>query len=203
MRPTRRSFLKLVPLGVAISVASCWFLEQKTPTISSGTVQNASSSQSTIATGGTSDFPEAWAEHTDHPIVDSRDYLLRVDGDVSNPLQLTLEQLYAMPSVSQSSTITCVEGWSALVAWEGIPLSRLLSLAGAPNEFSHVMVESITGYVMKISQDDAASPRTIIALKAGSAPLNDEHGYPTRLVLPTRPGLEWVKQVSRITCTKS
>ena len=202
MRVTRRSFLKLVPLGVAISVASWWFLEQKTPPISSGTVQNASSSQSTIATGGT-DFPEAWAEHADHPIVDSRDYLLRVDGDVSNPLQLTLEQLYAMPSVSQSSTITCVEGWSALVAWEGIPLSRLLSLAGAPTEFSHVMVESITGYVMKISQDDAANPLSIIALKAGSVPLNDEHGYPTRLVLPTRPGLEWVKQVSRITCTKS
>lgn len=202
MRVTRRSFLKLVPLGVAISVASWWFLEQKTPPISSGTVQNAGSSQSTIATGGT-DFPEAWAEHADHPIVDSRDYLLRVDGDVSNPLQLTLEQLYAMPSVSQSSTITCVEGWSALVAWEGIPLSRLLSLAGAPTEFSHVMVESITGYVMKISQDDAANPLSIIALKAGSVPLNDEHGYPTRLVLPTRPGLEWVKQVSRITCTKS
>jgi DMSO/TMAO reductase YedYZ molybdopterin-dependent catalytic subunit len=56
---------------------------------------------------------------------------------------------------------------------------------------------------MKISQDDAANPLTIIALKAGSVPLNDEHGYPTRLVLPTRPGLEWVKQVSRITCTKS
>ena len=197
----QKVFLKLVPLGVAISVASWWFLEQKTPTNFIWTVQNDRSSRARCD-GGT-DFPEAWAEHADHPIVDSRDYLLRVDGDVSNPLQLTLEQLYAMPSVSQSSTITCVEGWSALVAWKGIPLSRLLSLAGAPSEFSHVMVESITGYTMKISQDDAENPHNIIALKAGSVPLNNEHGYPTRLVLPTRPGLEWVKQVSRITCTKS
>jgi DMSO/TMAO reductase YedYZ molybdopterin-dependent catalytic subunit len=111
MRLTRRSFLKLVPLGVAISVASWWFLEQKTPTTSSGTVQNVSSSQSTVATGGTSDFPETRNEHGDHPIdVDPKDYRLRVDGDVSNPLQLALEELYAMPSVSQSSTITCVEG---------------------------------------------------------------------------------------------
>jgi len=90
-----------------------------------------------------------------------------------------------------------------LVAWEGIPLSRLLSLAGAPNEFGHVMVESITGYAMKIGQNDVANSGTMIALKAGSAPLKLEHGYPTRLVLPTRSGLERVKQVGRITCTKS
>jgi DMSO/TMAO reductase YedYZ molybdopterin-dependent catalytic subunit len=65
------------------------------------------------------------------------------------------------------------------------------------------MVESITGYAMKIGQNDVANSGTMIALKVGSAPLKLEHGYATRLVLPTRPGLEWVKQVGRITCTKS
>lgn len=200
MRVTRRTFLKLAPLGVVVSAVSWWFLNEKTQTTSYGTTERTSLSESTATE--TYDFPETWAEHADHPTVDRKDYLLRIDGDVSNPLQLTLEDLYAMPSVNQSSTITCVEGWSALVPWEGIPLSRLLSQAGAPSKYSHVIVESITGYTTKISQDDTANPRTIIALKAGSAPLDDEHGYPARLVLPTRPGLEWVKQVSKITCTK-
>ena len=201
MRVTRRTFLKLASLGVIVSAVSWWFLNEKTLTPSSDRNERTSSSES--AATETFDFPEAWAEHADHPIVDRRDYQLRIDGDVSNPMQLTLEELYAMPSVNQSSTITCVDGWSALVPWEGIPLFRLLSQAGAPSKYSHVIIESITGYTTNISQDDASSPGTMIALKAGSTPLNDEHGYPARLVLPTRPGLEWVKQVSRITCKKA
>jgi len=200
MRVTRRTFLKVAPLGVVVSLISWWFLNEKTKTATSGKTQMTGVSKS--AASETYNFPEAWAEHADHPTVDPHDYLLRIDGDVSNPLELTLEELYSIPSVSQSSAITCVEGWTALVPWEGILLSRLLSQAGAPNNYSHVIVESITGYTTKISQDDAADPRTMIALKAGSAPLNDEHGYPTRLVLPMRPGLEWVKQVSKITCMK-
>jgi len=201
MRVTRRTFLKLASLGVIVSAVSWWFLNEKTLTPSSDRNERTSSSES--AATETFDFPEAWAEHADHPIVDRRDYQLRIDGDVSNPMQLTLEELYAMPSVNQSSTITCVDGWSALVPWEGIPLFRLLSQAGAPSKYSHVIIESITGYTTNISQDDASSLGTMIALKAGSTPLNDEHGYPARLVLPTRPGLEWVKQVSRITCKKA
>lgn len=202
MKLTRRAFIKLVPIGAAISVASWWFLKQETPTTSSGTVESVSSSQATATTGGTSDFPVTW--DTDQPFnVDPIDYRLRVDGDVSNPVQLTLEELYAMPSVNASSTIRCVEAWSALVAWEGIPLSRLLSLAGAPSEFDHVTVESITGFAVKIGQNDVANPGTMIALKVGSAPLKVEHGYPARLVLPTRPGYEWVKYLGRITCTKA
>jgi DMSO/TMAO reductase YedYZ molybdopterin-dependent catalytic subunit len=202
MKLTRRTFLKLAPLAVVFSVASWWLLNEKVTTTSSHTVEKTRPSEST-ATGQTYDFPETWAEHADHPIVDPRNYLLRIDGDVSNPVQLTLEELRAMPSVSQSSIIRCVEGWSALVPWQGIPLSSLLSLAGAPSKSSHVIIESITGYTAEISQADAANPRTLTALKAGSAPLNDEHGYPARLVLPLRPGFEWVKQVGRITCARS
>ena len=193
MRLTRRTFLKFVPVGVALTVASWWGLTGgNTRTLPVNTREES-----------TKDFPEAWSEHADHPVVDSRNYSLKVDGDVLTPLQLTLEELYAMSSVSQSSTIACVEGWNALVLWEGIPLLHLLSLAGAPKELDHVTVESVTGYSTRVAQNDATDSRTMIALKAALAPLSDEHGYPARLVLPTRPGYEWVKQVARITCAKS
>ena len=199
MKLTRRTFLKLVPVGIALTAASWWILTGNTGTVPIDTGAETTSESSAAM----HEFPEAWSEHADHPVVDSRDYLLRVDGDVSNPLQLTLDELYAMPSVSQNSTIRCVEGWDALVVWEGIPLSRLLSLAGASKEYDHVTVESLTGYATRIERSDAANSGTMIALKAASAPLNNEHGYPARLVLPTRPGYEWVKQVVRITCIKS
>jgi len=202
MKLSRRSFIKLVPIGIAISLASWWFLGKETATSSSGPVGSVRSSQPTLKTEGISDFPVAWnGGQPTH--VDPRDYLLRVDGDVSNPLQLTLSDLYAMSSVTESSTIECVEGWNATVAWEGIPLSDLLSQAGAPSKFDHVTVKSINGYATEINQNDVTDLRVLIALKIGSAPLKVEHGYPARLVLPTKPGYQWAKYVNRITCART
>ena len=117
------------------------------------------------------------------------DYRLKVDGDVSNPLDLTLDDLRAMSSVQRTLNIGCVLGWAADVPWEGIPLSHLLSLAGAPAKIAHVTVASVTGYAMTMGSDEAANPDNMIALKAGGVPLTVEHGYPARLVVPTRSGL--------------
>jgi DMSO/TMAO reductase YedYZ molybdopterin-dependent catalytic subunit len=212
MRVSRRAFIKLVPFAAAIGAASWWFLEQKSQTASLGYAGNTSSSQAQTRTGPQtesdtgvsslgSDFPVTWS--VDQPTnVDPKAYRLTIDGDVSHPLQLTLDELYSMSPVSEIQTIYCPGEWSVVVAWEGIPLSRLLSLAGVPSPFDHLTVESVTGYRMDLSQNDIAASGTMIAFKAGSAPLKLEHGYPARLVLPGKPGYEWVKYVSRITCVK-
>ena len=192
MALTRRAFIKLIPIGAAIGATSWWFLKQKTQTTPTGYELNTSSSQTgsdTEASSVASDFPVTWNVY--QPInIDPKGYRLGVGGDVSNPLQLTLDELYSMPSVSETQTIYCPGEWSALVAWEGIPLSRLLGLAGAPSTFDHLTVESVTDYSMDLTQDDVAASQTMIALKAGSAPLKPEHGYPARLVLPGKPGYQ-------------
>jgi DMSO/TMAO reductase YedYZ molybdopterin-dependent catalytic subunit len=150
-----------------------------------------------MATGDAPDFPVTW--NGDYPTqIDLEGYRLRVEGDVSTPLEFTIEELRAMPTVSGWSTINCVEGWSAPVQWEGIPLSRLLNLARAPKNTDYVRVEGVTGYVARIRRSEVEDPATMIALKAGGIPLTVEHGYPARLVVSTRPGLDWVKYVSRI-----
>ena len=200
MKLTRRDFIKLVPIGVAVSAASWWLLNEENLLTSRNASENTGSSQ-TKASTLEPDFPVTW--NGDIPQnVDPGNYRLTVDGDVANPLQLTLDQLGAMPSVQKSLPIRCVEGWSAMVVWDGIPLSYLLSQAGAPAEFDHVTVESIDGYATQISQAVVANSNTMIALKAGGVPLTTDHGYPARLVLPGAHGLDWVKQVGRITCSK-
>ena len=198
MTLTRRAFIKLIPIGAAIGVASWWFLQQKSQAPTLGSVGNTSSAQ---VSSGASDFPVTWSVDQ-QTSVDPKNYRLIIDGDVSHPLQLTLDELYAMPSVSESQIIYCPGEWRALVAWEGIPLSHFLSQAGAPTVFDHLTVESVTNYSVSLSHDDVSVPGTMIALKAGSAPLKVEHGYPARLVLPGKPGYEWVKYVTRITCVK-
>jgi DMSO/TMAO reductase YedYZ molybdopterin-dependent catalytic subunit len=202
MKLTRRAFIRLAPIGVAVGVASWWLVTQENPPTSPNAFENANSSQIKTETVEPPNFPVTW--NGDFPRnVDSKDYRLIVDGDVANPLQLTLEELEAMPSVEKSWPIRCVEGWSATVLWEGIPLSYLLSQAGAPTEFDHVTVESVAGYLTQINQSVVANSATMIALKAGAVPLTMDHGYPARLVLPGAHGLDWVKQVGRITCAKA
>jgi DMSO/TMAO reductase YedYZ molybdopterin-dependent catalytic subunit len=201
MKLTRRGFLKLASVGVAAGVASWWLVEQENPPTSPSASENTTSSQTQAPTVEPPNFPVTW--NVDFPQnVDPNTYRLTVDGDVANPLQLTLEELEAMPSVEKSLAIRCVEGWGAMVLWDGIPLSYLLTQAGAPAKFDHVTVESITGYTTQVSQTVVANPNTMIALKAGTVPLTPDHGYPARLVLPGAHGLDWVKQVGRITCAK-
>jgi DMSO/TMAO reductase YedYZ molybdopterin-dependent catalytic subunit len=156
--------------------------------------------QATATTAETFDFPVDWnGDRTTK--VNPNDYRLKIDGDVSNPLELALKELYSMPNVRRTLKIRCENGWTADVPWEGITLSYLLSQAGASLEsIANARVESITGYSRTVSSDEIADPDNIIALKAGGAPLTVEHGYPARLVLPARFGFDWVKYVARIRC---
>ena len=200
MKITRQSFIKLIPaVAVVVAGGAWWFLSQ-TASMSSAV------SQTTPATATTSagfEFPITW--NGDQPsTIDSNEYRLKIDGDVSNPLELSLEELYAMNGVQKILTIRCVEGWEAAVPWEGIPLSYLLKQAGySPKSEAQVTITAITGYSTSLSSDEAANLDNMIALMAGGAPLTIDHGYPARLVVPSRPGEDWVKQVSRITYTSN
>jgi DMSO/TMAO reductase YedYZ molybdopterin-dependent catalytic subunit len=218
MKLSRRALLRLIPIiGATIVGGSWWFLnERKQETegqiltkaktaqseiTSVSTVSTAIQPETTATTGKPFEFETTW--NGDRPTeVNLVDYRLMVDGDVSNPLELRIEDLRRMPSVKRTVNIACVLGWNADVPWEGVLLSYLLDLAGAPKKISRITFESVTGYKTDIGGSQLANPDNMIALKAGDAPLAVWHGYPARLVAPTRPGVDWVKYVRKITCTK-
>jgi DMSO/TMAO reductase YedYZ molybdopterin-dependent catalytic subunit len=207
MRLNRRSFMKLIP-AVAVVVAgggAWWFLAQTarepmiTSQVASTTTAVSQATPTTATTAAGFEFPITW--NGDHPsTINSNAYRLKIDGDVSNPLELKLEELYAMNAVQKTLKIRCVDGWVAEVPWEGIPLSYLLKQAGSsPKSGAHVTISAITGYSTTLSSDEAANLDNMIALKVGGAPLTVDHGYPARLVAPSRKGAEWVKYVSGLT----
>ena len=210
MKITRRLFIKVIPAVAVVGAGvALWFLAQnaREPIITSqvaGTTSAVSrAAPTTEATSAGFEFPITW--NADQPTaVNSSDYRLKIDGDVSNPLELKLEELYAMRGVKKTLRIACAEGWEADVPWEGVPLSYLLMQAGSsPESVAHVTISAITGYSTTLSSVEAANLDNMIALKAGGAPLSIDHGYPARLVAPSREGGDWVKCVSRITCTSS
>lgn len=67
-------------------------------------------------------------------------YKLRLDGLVEKPLALTLAELRALPSRTQITRHDCVEGWSAIGKWTGVPLAHLLEMAKLKPEARYVVL---------------------------------------------------------------
>jgi DMSO/TMAO reductase YedYZ molybdopterin-dependent catalytic subunit len=130
MRMDRRSFIRLIPLALAATLAggSWWIFRE---TARAPTTRSVATSATTGAKAF--DFPVTWSG--DQPTeVNLNEYRLKVDGDVSNPLDLKLDDLRSLSSVQRILNIQCVLGWASDVPWEGVLLSELLSLAGAPEK---------------------------------------------------------------------
>jgi len=131
----------------------------------------------------------------------SSDYRLRVEGRVSTPLTLTLDELRALPSRSAELPIACVEGWSASGTWSGVRVRHLLDLVGAPRG-SDVVVTSLQPsgpYRVTVLQSNFADDdRTLLALGLSGEPLSLDHGFPCRVIAPDRPGVLQTKWVASL-----
>ena len=129
-------------------------------------------------------------------------FLLMVEGAVTTPLALSLADLRAMPQHQATLPIACVDGWSAVATWRGIPVRDLLQAAGA-REGASASVVSLqpAGSAYRSSElnpAQAADPDTLLALELNGEPLDIDHGFPVRLIGPNRPGVQQTKWVCRV-----
>jgi DMSO/TMAO reductase YedYZ molybdopterin-dependent catalytic subunit len=120
---------------------------------------------------------------------DFADWRLAIDGLVAQPLSLTLQDLRAMRSRTQITRHDCVEGWSAIGQWTGVPLSAVLRLA-APRPGAK--------YYESIDFDDALHPQTILAYELNGAPLPIKNGAPLRIRIERQLGYKMAKYIMRI-----
>lgn len=129
-------------------------------------------------------------------------YRLRVTGNVATPLELSLEDLRALPRHRAALPITCVDGWSATATWGGVAVRDLLTMAGAPERPEAQVVslqEPGTAYASsELDAGHAADPDTLLALEIDGEPLDIDHGYPVRLIAPNRPGVLQTKWVTAV-----
>jgi DMSO/TMAO reductase YedYZ molybdopterin-dependent catalytic subunit len=135
---------------------------------------------------------------------DFRDYRLPVAGLVERPQRLSLAELRAAGERSQITRHDCVEGWSAIGKWRGVPLATVLALA-RPTPAARYCVfhcfdrdQTGTPYYESLDLVQAAHPQTILALDLNDAPLDPDHGAPVRLKIPTQLGYKSAKWVARI-----
>ncbi|MBC8123978.1 MAG: molybdopterin-dependent oxidoreductase [Gemmatimonadaceae bacterium] len=134
------------------------------------------------------------------PQIDQATFRLVVDGEVDNPLSLSLAEILEMPMTSMVIRHVCVEGWAAIVQWGGVRLRDLARLAGPKPGVRYAYFES-AGNTYYESWDIASSlhPQTLLAYQKNNAPLPVENGAPLRLASPLKLGYKQSKWITRVT----
>lgn len=135
-------------------------------------------------------------------------YRLDVEGLVETPLSLSLAELRAMPSRTQITRHDCVEGWSAIGKWTGVPLAVLLDRARLSEHARFIVFRCAddfrgTPYYESIDLVDAFHPQTILAYDMNDAVLPTGHGAPLRLRVERQLGYKHAKFVMRIEAVAS
>jgi DMSO/TMAO reductase YedYZ molybdopterin-dependent catalytic subunit len=133
------------------------------------------------------------------------DWRLSVDGLVASPLRLSLPMLRAMPARTQITRHDCVEGWSAIGKWTGVPLGSVLRRARVLPQARYVVFhcadsfrsESDT-YYESIDMLDAFHPQTILAYELNGKPLPVQNGAPLRLRVERQLGYKHAKYLMGI-----
>lgn len=150
--------------------------------------------------GNTRPRSEAWQQHADEGFAN---WTLRVDGLVETPLDLGLAALRAMPARTQITRHDCVEGWSAIGQWTGVPLGTVLKAAGLKPAARYIVFHCAddfdgTAYYESIDLVDAFHPQTILAYGMNGGDLPSGHGAPLRLRVERQLGYKHAKFVMRV-----
>jgi DMSO/TMAO reductase YedYZ molybdopterin-dependent catalytic subunit len=126
------------------------------------------------------------------PVLDPAIYRLTLSGQIGDKTPWTVAQLLALPRQSQITRHVCVEGWSYIGQWSGIPLGDFLR---------HVGAQCADGYYEGIDMATALHPQTIMAVTARDETLPAEFGFPLKIRIPTKLGFKNPKWVTTIYVT--
>jgi DMSO/TMAO reductase YedYZ molybdopterin-dependent catalytic subunit len=129
------------------------------------------------------------------PDIDEDRYRLIVDGLIENKQPWTLEQLNALPQETQITRLICVEGWSAIGKWTGVPLREFLNRIGADLSARYVHFTCPDGYSSSIDMPAALHPQTQMTLRFDDQVLPARFGFPLRIRIPTKLGFKNPKHV--------
>ncbi|MDQ4038540.1 MAG: molybdopterin-dependent oxidoreductase [Actinomycetota bacterium] len=113
----------------------------------------------------------------------------------------SLDELRTMPQHTVTLPITCVEGWSTNAEWTGVRISDLLEAVDAPakSRLRIISLQTRAAYGESVlPAQHSADPLTLLALRLNGEELARDHGFPCRLIAPSRPGVLQTKWVHRI-----
>lgn len=113
---------------------------------------------------------------------------------------LDLAALGRLPGAEVRAPMHCVDGRSSSsVRWGGVPLAEVLALEPPHEDARHVLLAAARGYASAVPLAELRHPDALLATHADGEPLDPEHGWPARVVLPQLYGFKGPKWVLEIT----
>lgn len=138
-----------------------------------------------------------------------------VDGLVNKPRTFSIDDLHAIsPPQERVYRMRCVEAWSMVIPWAGVPLAHLLETVEPMAMAKYVAFETLLDptrmpgqltdvlewpYVEGLRLDEAMNPLTLLATGLYGKMLPPQDGAPVRLVIPWKYGFKGIKSIVRIT----
>ena len=131
-------------------------------------------------------------------------YRLRVFGLVENPIELSLEDLRAMTKKTQITLHHCIQGWSGIAEWGGLPVAELMNLVRPKPEAAAIVFYSFGEggeggqFYDSLPLANARHPQALLAYEMNFEPLTTLHGAPLRLRVENQLGFKMVKWIESI-----
>lgn len=129
---------------------------------------------------------------------------LEVRGLVKQPVNFSLEEIKALPARSQITRHDCVEGWSAIAKWKGVPVGEIMKRVQPDPKARYMVFYCMdtdgegNNFYESIDLYDATHPQTLLAYEMNDQALPVEHGAPLRLRVETQLGYKMAKYIQRI-----
>jgi DMSO/TMAO reductase YedYZ molybdopterin-dependent catalytic subunit len=164
--------------------------------------------------------------HFSYPKLTFSNYFLPINGLVTTPLLLSMQQILQLPSKTIEVVLECSGNKRSLLepkvfgeqwekgaisqgSWKGVPLRTLLEISGIKNGAKEVVVEGydfgertdldkVFSYTRSLPLEKALHPDTIIAYEYNNHPISYKHGFPFRLIVPQWYGMASVKWIKQI-----
>jgi len=132
------------------------------------------------------------------PKVDLDTWKFRVFGLVEQEVELTWDQFTKLTWTTVTADFHCVTQWSSLdITWEGVTFPDLMTLAQPKPEAKFVMAHCFGGYTTNLPLE-VAMEEGLLTHKQDGEPLGEGHGWPLRLIIPSRYGWKSAKWLQRI-----
>ena len=134
------------------------------------------------------------------PEVDLAAWDFTIDGLVGDEKRWSWDDVRAMPTERLTADIHCVTKWSKLdTEWEGVPMAHIWEQLDVDDAATHALVGAYHGFSANIPIQDLLQPGNMLAHTYGGEPLELDHGYPLRLVIPHLyfwKSVKWVRSIS-------
>ena len=130
--------------------------------------------------------------------IDIAGYRLTIRGAVRSSLALTYDEVLDRQRYQKLVTLNCVEGWKAVILWEGVLIRDLLDAAQPQPDAVTVIFHAHDGYTTSLPLATVRSKDLLLAYKANDNILPERLGYPFIVVAEDKLGYKWARWVTAI-----